>query len=82
MGMGMVMGMVCRELGFTGVELAPFADAHDLVGVGDCGGPVEALAERVAYEGAGRGMVAADALVNVPEDLAPLGDGPASLRDA
>jgi hypothetical protein len=51
---------VRREVGFTGVELAPFAGAYDLAGVGDCGGPIEALAERVAYEGAGRGMVAAD----------------------
>jgi hypothetical protein len=44
---------VRREVGFTGVELAPFAGVHDLAGVGDRGGLVEALAERVAYEGAG-----------------------------
>jgi hypothetical protein len=72
---------VRREVGFKGVELAPFAGAHDLAGVSNRGGPVKALAERVAYEGAGRGMVAADARVNVPEKLAPLGDGHASLQD-
>jgi hypothetical protein len=44
---------VRREVGFTGVELAPFAGAYDLAGVSDRGGPVEALSERVAYEGAG-----------------------------
>jgi hypothetical protein len=64
------------------MELAPFAGGYDLAGVGDRGGPIEALAERVAYEGVGHGMVAADARVNVPEELTPLGDGHASLQDA
>jgi hypothetical protein len=44
---------VSREIGLAGVELAPFACAHDLAGVGDRGGPVEALAKRIAHEGAG-----------------------------
>jgi hypothetical protein len=73
---------VRREIGFAGVELAPFVGAYDLAGVGDRGGPIEALTERVAYEGARRGMVTADARVYVPEALAPLGDGHASLQDA
>jgi hypothetical protein len=73
---------VRREIGFAGIELAPFAGAYDLAGVGDRDGPIEALAECVAYESAGRGMVAADARVNVPEELTPLGDGHASLQDA
>jgi hypothetical protein len=73
---------VCREVGLASVELAPFAGAHDLAGVSDCGGPVEALAERVAHEGAGRGMVAAHARVYVPEGLAPVGDKHTSLQDA
>jgi hypothetical protein len=48
-----------REVGLAGVELAHFARAHDLAGVGDRGGPVEALAERIAHEGVWRCMVAA-----------------------
>jgi hypothetical protein len=83
---GHVMGMVCRtcagEVGLASVELAPFAGAHDFAGVSDRGGPVEALAERVAHEGAGCGMVTAHARVYVPEELAPLGNRHASLQDA
>jgi hypothetical protein len=70
---------VCREIGFAGVELAPLTGAHDLAGVSDRGRPIEALAERVAHEGAGCGVVAAHACVYIPEELAPLGDGYASL---
>jgi hypothetical protein len=71
-----------REVGLAGVELAPFAGAHNFTSVSDHGGLVKALAERVAHEGAGRGMVAAHARVYVPEELTPLGDGHASLQDA
>jgi hypothetical protein len=70
------------EIGFAGVELAPFAGAHNLAGISDRGGPVEALAERIAYEGVGCCVVAAHARVYIPEELAPLGDGHASLQDA
>jgi hypothetical protein len=62
--------------------LTPFAGAHDLAGVGDRGGPVEALAERVAHEGAWCRVVATHARVDVSEELAPLGDGYAPLQDA
>jgi hypothetical protein len=72
---------VRREVGLAGVELAPFAGAHDLAGVGDRGGPIEALAERVAHEGARR-VVAAHARVYVLKELAPLRNGYASLQDA
>jgi hypothetical protein len=71
-----------KSLGFAGVELAPLAGAHNLAGIRDRSGPIKALAECVAYEGAGRGMVAANARVNVSEELAPLRDGHASLQDA
>jgi hypothetical protein len=70
---------VSREVGLAGVELAPLAGAYNLAGIRDRGGPVKALAERVAYEGAGRGVVAVDPRMNVPEELAPLRDGHASL---
>jgi hypothetical protein len=71
-----------REIGLAGIELAPFAGAHNLAGVGDRGGPVEALAERISHEGAGRCVMAAHARMNIPEELAPLRDGHASQQDA
>jgi hypothetical protein len=73
---------VCREVGLAGVELAPFAGAHDLAGISNRGGPIEALAERVAHEGAWCGVVAAYARVDVSKELAPLRDRYASLQDA
>jgi hypothetical protein len=57
---------VSRKVGFAGVELAPFAGAHDLAGIRDRGRPVKTLMERVAYEGAGCGVMAADPLMNIP----------------
>jgi hypothetical protein len=54
------------QVGLAGVELAPFAGAYDLAGIGDRGRSVKALAEHVADEGAGRGVVATDPRVNVP----------------
>jgi hypothetical protein len=73
---------VSREVSFAGVKLAPFAGVYDLAGVGDRGGPVEALVECVAHEGAWRRVVAAHARVDVAEELAPLGNGYALLQDA
>jgi hypothetical protein len=73
---------VRKEVGLAGVELAPFAGAHDLAGVGHRGGPVEALEERVAHKGSWRCVVAAHARVYVSKQLAPLRDGYASLQDA
>jgi hypothetical protein len=70
------------KVGLASVELAPFAGAHDLAGIRDRGGPVKALTERVANEGAGRGVMATDPRVDVPQELAPLRDGHASLQDA
>jgi hypothetical protein len=66
----------------VGIKLAPFAGAHDLAGIGDRSGPVEALAERVAHESAWRCVVAAYTRVNVLKELAPMRDGHASLQDA
>jgi delta-aminolevulinic acid dehydratase/porphobilinogen synthase len=73
---------VCRKVGLAGVELAPFAGAHNLAGISDRGGPVEALAECVAHEGAWRVVVAAYARVYVSKELVPLRDRYASLQDA
>jgi hypothetical protein len=71
-----------REIGLAGVELTPFAGAHNLAGVGDRGEPIEALAKRVTYEGAGCCVMAAHARMYVPEELAPLRDEHTPLQDA
>jgi hypothetical protein len=73
---------VSREVSLAGVELAPLAGAHDLAGVGDRGGPVKALAECVAHEGAQCRVMAAHARVDVFDKLTTLGDGDALLQDA
>jgi hypothetical protein len=73
---------VRREIGLAGVELAPFAGAHDLAGVGDHGGPVETLTERIAHEGVWCYVMAAHAHMYIPEELAPLSNGYASLQDS
>jgi hypothetical protein len=70
------------EIGLAGVELAPLAGAYDLVGISNRGGPVEALAERSAYEGARRRVVTTHARVDVSDELTTLGDGNAPLQDA
>jgi hypothetical protein len=58
---------VSREIGIVGVKLAPFAGAHNLVGVSDRGGPIKALVERIAHEGVWRCVVATHAHVNLHE---------------
>jgi hypothetical protein len=73
---------VSWKISLAGVELAPLAGTYDLVGVGDHGGPVKALAERVAHEGARCRVMAAYARVDVPDELATFGDGDAPLQDA
>ena len=66
----------------SSVELATLAGPHDVGGVGDRGGPVKALSKCVTHEGARRGVVIADASVDVTDQLLALGDGDASLQDA
>jgi hypothetical protein len=70
------------KVGLAGVELAPFAGAYDLAGVRDRGRPVKALAESIANEGTRCRVMATDPSVDVPKELAPLGDGHAPLQDA
>jgi hypothetical protein len=43
---------VSREVSLAGIELAPLAGVHDLVGISNHGGPIKSLAERIAHEGA------------------------------
>jgi hypothetical protein len=61
------MGLAC-------IELAPFAGARDLVGVGNRCGPVEALAERVSHEGARCGVMTAHTCVDVSDELSVVGN--------
>jgi hypothetical protein len=62
---------VSWEVSFAGVKLAPFAGAHDLAGISNRGGPIEALTECVAHEGVWRRVLAAHARVNVSKELTP-----------
>ena len=71
-----------REVCFSGVELASLASPHDVSGVGDRGGPVKALPKCITHEGARRGVVTADASVDVTDQLLALGNGNASLQNA
>jgi hypothetical protein len=70
---------VSWEVDLACVELAPFASAYDLVGVGDRRSSAEAFAERVAYEVTRRRVMATHACVDIPNQLATLGDGDASM---
>jgi hypothetical protein len=65
---------VRREVGLAGIKLAPFVGVHDLAGISNRSGPIEALSECVAHEGAWRRVVAAYARVNVSKEL-PCGMG-------
>ena len=71
-----------REVRLPSVELATLTGSHDVGGVGDRGGPVEAFSKCVTHEGARRGVVTADASVDVTDQLLALGDGDASLQNA
>ena len=71
-----------REVCFSSIELATLTSPHDVSGVGDRGGPVKALPERVTHEGAWRGVMAADAGMDVADQLLALGNGDASLHNA
>ena len=70
-----------REVYLSRVELATLAGPHNVSGVGDRGGPIETLPKRVTHEGARRGVMAADASMDVADQLLALGDGDASLQD-
>jgi hypothetical protein len=73
---------VSREISLADVKLAPLGGAHDLVGISDRSGPIEALAEHVAHEGAWRHVVATHTLVDVSNKITTVGDGDAPLQDA
>ena len=70
---------VGREVCLPGVELATLAGSYDVGGIGDRSGPVKSLPKRVTHEGAWCGMMAADASMDVADQLLALGGGDASL---
>ena len=63
------------------VVLTPFAGAYNLLGVGYCGGPVEALSERVSNQGPWCGMVTVDPTMDVAQQKSSLFAGDAELQD-
>jgi hypothetical protein len=67
------------EIGLACVELAPLTGAHELIGVGNRGGLVEALAERVAHEGVWCRVVTAHTCVDVSNEFPGVGNGDALL---
>ena len=69
------MQCVSREVRLPGIELATLTGPHDVGGIDDHSGPVKALPKCVAHEGAQRSVVTADAGVDVPDQLLPLGMG-------
>ena len=65
----------------SSIVLTPFVDAHDLLSVGYCSGPVEALSECVPNQGSWCGMVTVDPTVDVTQQKSSLFDGDAELQD-
>ena len=68
-----------QEVSLPSIVLAPFAGAYDLLGVGYCSGPVEALLERVTYQGSRHGVVAVDPTEDIAQQKFPLFDGDVKL---
>ena len=75
------LGCYSREVRLSSIELATLTGPHNVGGVGDRGGPVKALLKRVTHESAWRGVMAADASMDVADQLLALGDGNATLQD-
>ena len=63
------------------VVLTPFVGAHDLLDVGYCSGPVEALSECVPNQGSRRGKVTADPTMDAAQQKFSLFDGDTELQD-
>ena len=61
------------------VVLAPFTGAYDLLSVGYCSAPVEALLECIPNQGSRRDMVTADPTMDIALQKLPLFDGDAEL---
>ena len=64
-----------------GIVLAPFASAYDLLSVGYCRGPVEAMSERVSNQGSRHSVVTVDPSMDIAQQELPLFDGDTELQD-
>ena len=65
----------------SSIVLAPFTGAYDLLSIGYCSGPVEALSECVPNQGSRCGVVTADPTVDIAQQKLPLFDRDAELQD-
>ena len=65
----------------SGVVLAPFVGAHDLLGTGYYGRLVEASLECIFDQGSRHGMVTTDPTMDIAQQMLPLFDGDAELQD-
>ena len=63
------------------IVLTPFAGVYNLLGVGYCGGPVEALSECVSNQGPRHGTVAIDPSVDVAQQKSSLFARDTELQD-
>ena len=61
------------------IVLTPFAGAHNLLGVGYYGQPIEALIERIFDQGSRHGMVTADPTMDVAQEKSSLFAGDTEL---
>ena len=68
-----------REVSLPSVVLTPFVGAHDLLDVGYCSGPVEALSKCISNQGSRHGVVITDPTVDIAQQILPLFDGDAEL---
>ena len=68
-------------MSLSSIVLTPFVGAHDLLGVGYSGGPVEALSEYIFDQGSRRGMVTADPTMDIAQQTLPLFGRDAVLQD-
>ena len=66
-------------MSLSSIVLAPFTGVYDLIGIGYCSGPVEALSECVPNQGSGRGIVTADPTMDIAQQKLPLFDGDVEL---
>ena len=66
-------------MGLPSVVLTPFTGAHNLLSVGYCDRPVEALLECIFDQGPRCGMVLVDPTVDISQQLLPMFDGDAAL---
>ena len=63
------------------IVLTPIAGAYNLLGIGYCGGLVEALSECIPNQGPWCGMMTADPTMDIAQQKLPLFDGDAELQD-